>query len=189
METSPQRWPIRAIYWKKLTTAERRQLGNVSNADDTAGGGARDLRCRPSDDFHAVLQGEEAFRDKRSTVYRREVRYNDERGDEQVYSLEYSVNDPDAARANELRIRVAGTFPPFKAAALTAPPAPREYGQDEPEDLGPGEIPDYTVYFVQQDDGRVFGGLLTREQLSHPDLEPTIKDAVTSRRQGGAFFA
>jgi len=73
-------------------------------------------------------------------------------------------------------------------AAISAPPPPREFGQDEAEEYGGEKIADYVIYLVRQDDGRVFGGLLTREQITTQEFDPVIAEVLTSRRQGAAFF-
>jgi hypothetical protein len=97
-------------------------LGNASNADPSAGGGARDLRCRPAEMLRRTLRGHELRRDPRSRVYEVEVSYLDAAGQQRPYLLEYSVNDPDASRPNETRIRRAGYFPLLAPAALADPP-------------------------------------------------------------------
>ena len=175
-----------SIYWKQLTTPERRQLGNASNAEETVGGGARDLRCRPAADFHEVLQGSRTRRDARSTVYEAEVFYVDD-GQEETYTLEYSVNDPDASRANETRIRRAGYCPAWAEAAMTDPPEPRDVSQPTPpENYGGDLVSDYIVYIARRGDGRVFVGLIKGENL--PEQHSAIESAIRSARQGGRTF-
>lgn len=176
-----------AIYWKQLTTAERRQLGNASNAEETVGGGARDLRCRPSEELQEALQGTRTGRDARSTVYQREVFYVDEQGTEQAYTLDYSINDPDAARANETRIRRAGYCPAWIEAAITDPPEPRDTTQPSPpENYGGDLVADYIVYIARLEDGRIFVGLIEGDSLG--DQHPAIETAIRSARQGGRSF-
>lgn len=175
---------VQAIFWKQLTRAERRQLGNVSNAEAT-GGGARDLRCRPLEALQEVLGRQILRREARSVVYAATVRFVDDKGQDSIYELEYSVNDADASRANEPRIRRAGYFPPWMPAAIDERPSVRALGQEEAEDFGGDKIADYVVYLVKQADGKIYGGLLTKEQILNEDLHPQIREAIKSGRQGG----
>jgi hypothetical protein len=176
-----------AIYWKQLTTAERRQLGNASNAEETAGGGARDLRCRPSEDLQQAFQGTRTGRDSKSTVYRREVFFIDADGNEQAYTLDYSINDSDSARPNETRIRRAGYCPAWTEAAITDPPEPRDAAHPSPpENFGGDRVADYIVYVARLEDDRVFVGLIEGTRLG--DQHPAIESAIRSARQGGRTF-
>lgn len=176
---------VRAIYWKHLTTAERRQLGNVSNVDSAAGGGARDLRCRPHEAFKAVFGGHELGRDARSTVNETIVHYVDSGGQDRSYTLQYSVNDPDAARSNETRIRRAGDCPALLPAAISEPPDAHA-GPSPREDYGGTVAADFILIAERLADGQVRLRLVRGGELhlEHSQIEL----AVRSGRQGGREF-
>jgi hypothetical protein len=156
---------VTRIVFKEVVAGDERKFRNDS-VDTNTGGGARDLRFRPYEQFGAVF--ERMFPEKRVTIRRRagtaqktvvlvgKFSWN---LTGKVESAEVMFETPTDVRASEGRIPVVYKYPPLQ--------------QKLP--VGEGRV---VVLLIQRKDGSVWPHFASEESLKSGDWEPQVASAI-----------
>ncbi len=168
---------VARVVFKEIVPGDLRKFKAESNDADT-GGGARDLRFRPYDEFAPIfrklfpnVRRETRTREKKKAtveVFEGRFYWQDKAG--KVQSKEATFEPPTSARPGEGRIPVVYTYPPLN-------------------DIPPTNEGRIVVLLVQRTDGHVWPAFATEKSLRSGEWDESVAKAILqcldTERKGG----
>jgi len=155
---------IKRLIFKKIVDGDRRKFEAASN-DTPSGGGARDLRFSPYDQFKIIFQ--RMFPNEYSSQYSGDVSWVSCRETGEIKTRTNTFFPPSVSRANEGRII--------------------QINKNLPTDLIPHiDEGDAILVFIQNDNDEVWVFYTTEKSLLHDDWDESVKqfllEAIRAKR-------